>query len=242
MDLFGPEIFGSEMLNLWLTDDSAIQGSTTHPVLTHKLPTFGFGELYSEVVGYIPQADQGSIYSNACAVLQSFHFVGSFSHTNFDDSGIDISVDVEVNGQGMLVQYNKIQAKDGLPPDVASLLALLRRNLPASYSGLFDYLHVVRLPALSADQANRYRQCQLHHEWMKVGDVPIVYGLLRSQKAYWKAQKKFFPNADLYWPGGCSITDESPKSKKVLYCEACRKAEAEWQKKHSKKTKQATSK
>jgi len=236
------DFFSPEMLDLWLTDDGAIRGSSTHPVLTRKLPKGGFGGLGSEVIGYAPKVDQGAIYSSACAVLQSFRFVDSFSRTNFDDSGIDISIELQVNGRCMSVKYDKVQAKEGLPPAVASLLALLRRNLPACYSGFFDYLHVSRLHALTGEEANQYRQCQLHHEWMRVGDVSIAYGLLCPQKAYADARRKLFPNAHSYSAGGDVVTPESPKIEKVLYCPSCRQAEAKWQEKYDKKSKRATPK
>jgi hypothetical protein len=232
------QLFGPDMLDLWLTDDGEIRGSSTHPVLTHKLSE-GFIVRDSSAIAYVPQADQRTIYSNVCAVLHSFHFVNSFSRTNFDDSGIDITVDVEVNGQGMSVKYDKVQAKDGLPREVASLLAVLRRSLPSTYSGLFDYLHVSKLPALSDEVANKYRQCQLHREWMTIGDVSIAYGFPIIDKAYSKAEKKLFPHANLYSAGGCVVSPDSPKTEKVLYCSSCRKAEAEWQEKHSKKPKQS---
>ena len=236
------DFFGPELLNLWLTDDGAIRGSSTHPVLTRRLPKGGFGGLGSEVIGYVPQVDQGAIYSNACAVLQSFRFVNSFSHTNFDDSGIDISIDLEINGRCMTVKYDKVKAKDGLPPSVTSLLASLRRSLPSSYNGFLDYLHVSRLPALIGESAHRYQQCQLHHEWMRVGDVSIAYGLICFEKEYTDAHKQLFPNAHSYSAGGCVVMSESPKTEKVLYCPSCRKAEAEWQEKHGKKSKQGTPK
>ncbi len=72
---------------------------------------------------------------------------------------------------------------------------------------------------------------------MRVGDVSIAYGLLCPEKAYSEARKKLFPNAHLYLAGGCVVTPGSPKTEKVLYCPSCRKAEAEWQEKHGKKSK-----
>ena len=224
-----------EMLSLWLSEDFEIRGSNSHPVLTRKLPEHGFGGPTFEALGYVRMVDQSTIYSNACRVLQSFRYTDTFIHTNNDASGIDISIDVEINGRSMSAKYDKLHAKDNLPADVAALLALLRRSLPPSYESLFDYLRVAKLPSLTGDLASQYRRCQLHNEWMKIGDVSIVYGLLCTDETYSKAREQHFPNAHTYSSGGCVVTPNSPKGEKSLYCESCRKAESEWRKKHEKK-------
>jgi hypothetical protein len=167
----------------------------------------------------------------ANAALNSHAFI----HTNSEASGIDISFHLEINGRSMWVKYDKLQAKDDLPAGVNSLFALLRRSLPASYGGLFDYLRVSRLPPLPGDVAGHYRQCQVHHEWMKVADVYIAYGFHAPEEAHLDARKKLFPHANMYSAlGGCLVTPGSPTTEKTLYCESCRKAEAEWQKKNGK--------
>lgn len=231
------EFLSFEPLYLGLSD-GAISGPTTHPVLTGKLSEAGMGGLETTDIGYVPQLDQAAIYAITGEVLRSFHFVDTFSRTNFDASGIDISIDLEINGRSLAVNYNKLQAKDGLPPNVDKLLGLLRRSLPASYSNFFNYLKVPQLPALTGQESTQYRQCELHHEWMVVGDVSIAYGLLIHDKAYSKAHQKYFPNAHLYSAGGCVVTPRSPQQEKTLYCPSCRKAEAEWQAKYGKKPKQ----
>jgi hypothetical protein len=164
--------------------------------------------------------------------LRAFQFTNAFPHTNFDAPGIDLSIDLQVNGRSLSIQYDKLQAPEDLPPGVGSLLALLRRNLPASYSRFFDYLRVPTLPPLTGEDATRYRQCALHHEWMKVDEVRVAYGLSCPTKAYSEAHKKLFPNACLYSNGGCVVTPNGSKTTKVRYCDSCRQAAAEWQKKH----------
>ncbi len=229
----------SEMLSLWLSD-GAISGSTTHPLLTGKRSEEFLGGMDMAAIGYVPQLDLPAIYATTGEALRAFHFVDTFSHTNWNDSGIDIAIDLEINGRSLAITYNKLQAKDGLPPQVGALLGLMRRSLPACYSNFFNYLKVPQLPALTGQESTQYRQCELHHEWMVAGDVSIAYGLLIHDKAYSKAHQKLFPNAHLYSAGGCVVMAGSPKQEKALYCPSCRKAEAEWQAKHTKKPKQGS--
>ena len=223
------------MLFLWLSDDCEIRGHSSHPVLRRKLSEDGSERLGFEAIGYVPQVDQRAVYSNACRVLDSFRYANSFAHTNYDASGIDISIDLEINGRSMSVKYDKLQAKDAPPDDIASLLALLRRNLSSAYGGLFDRLHVTKLPPLTGDSADHYRRCQLHNEWMKVGDASIVYGLPSVDQAYSHAENQCFPNANIHSFSGCMSEPDGPKGEKCLYCESCRKAESDWRKKSEKK-------
>ena len=131
----------------------------------------------------------------------------------------------------MQVKYDNFKTESILPSEVAPVLALLRRSLPPSYRKLFDYLHVATLPPLPENQAGLYKKCEMHDEWMMVADIPISYGLPRFDENYMKAEKQLFPNANLRRLGGCVVSENSPRTTKGLYCESCRKAEAEWREK-----------
>ena len=226
-----PECVMPESLNLWMLGDAAIRGSSFHPVVTHRTGKNGFGSFGSEALSFVPQSDQAGIYSNACRVLRAFSYAESFAFTNYDASGIDLTVDLQVNGRSLSVKYDKLQRNQILPGGVADLLALMRRNLPPSYDRLFDSLLVPRLPPLEGKEASQYLKCELHNEWMKIGDIPIVYGLLMRDEASQKAEKQIFPNANTSTAGGCVSSPDSPKEEKTLYCETCRHSQKAWLKK-----------
>jgi len=235
------EFVPSESLFLWLYDGCRIDGPSSHPALTgtwskNRISIFG-----SQTLGFLSQADQALAYSNACAVMKSFSFANSFKHTNYDDSGVDISISMEINGRSMSVSFKKLQQNEDLPAGVGPLLAIMRRNLPSSYSRLFDDLRVPVLPPLPANVAARIRLCELHHEWMKLGTVKIAYGLIEGNEAFSQAQKRLFPNSHSFTLGGCVVSPESPKENTVLYCESCRKAEADWNAQRETKTSKPSS-
>lgn len=215
-------------------DDNALHGSSTHPVFIGKLTQRGLGEFGVETLAFIPQADLSSIYSNAFRVLQSFDFSDKVAFTNFNDPGIDMHIDMRINGRSWSVKYEKLQAKDALPENVAALLALLRRNLPPYSDRLFDFMRVEKLSPLSGEIARQYRKCVLHGEWLKVGEARILYGLLMGGEESRKAREIHFPNACTYIGGGCVSTATSPEKDMVLFCESCRKVQKEWIEKNKK--------
>ena len=72
--------------------------------------------------------------------------------------------------------------------------------------------------------------CKVHRETMREDTVPIVYGLMNSDGAAFKARERLFPNANLSVSGGCLV--ESARFAKVLYCAKCRSAAADWKKRN----------
>jgi hypothetical protein len=75
--------------------------------------------------------------------------------------------------------------------------------------------------------------CELHGEELQLDVVPIQYGLIRFDEAYYKVLQTEFPHSTKYYLGGCVV--EEAKKAEVLYCSECRKAESLWQKEHRKK-------
>jgi hypothetical protein len=70
------------------------------------------------------------------------------------------------------------------------------------------------------------RSCELHGFVFEKDKVPISYGLLGVGDP--EAARAQFPNSNSWVPGGCFISDDSPKYAEVLYCRACRAAEERW--------------
>ena len=229
------QLFNPDTLFLWFSGDCEIRGSTSHPVLARKLQKDGFGAMRFEAIGFVPEIDQSVIYSNAFAAIESFAFTQSFAHTNYNASGVDISINMEVNGRSISIKYDRWQESDALPSGVADLFTFIRRHLPSNYNGLFDYLRVPKLTPLTGDAANHYRRCEVHDEWMKVGDSTIIYGMPCYDKAWSEARRRLFPRASTYSSGGGVVSQGRPKNAKTIYCESCRKAGAEWRKKNKKK-------
>ena len=69
--------------------------------------------------------------------------------------------------------------------------------------------------------------CDVHGERLHPDTVPVRYGLIIPSENYREASKDF-PNANTWSPGGCCSFPGAPRTEKVLYCKACRKAKAEW--------------
>jgi hypothetical protein len=224
------EFFNFGLFMISVSDDFSIEGPSAHPVLTHKISKGRYGAHDLSTLGFVPLSDHSAIYSNSCKALKAFRFADAPTNTDYDAPGIKITAKLEINGTSFSAEYPRLQKQVHLPEDLVPLLSLLRRNLPASYDRLLDYMRVPKLPPLSGDSANQIRKCQLHNEWMKVGDVPKIYGLISAPKSYPQVQKTLFPNAESCSFGGCCSSPDSPKSEKVLYCESCRKAANEWEK------------
>jgi hypothetical protein len=201
-------------------------------VLTGKLPGSNAANhemvLGAGAIAYLPIADQKLVYENALETIRDFTFTDDFRHRAFDASGIDVELRLEINGRASSARFEKIQPADGLPKSVIQALAALRRNLPAEYTRLFDFLRVPKWDKLPENAAGRHAKCTVHDQWMAVDEVPIIYGLPSSRENYWKAAQALFPNAYNYLGGGCVTTPASPRSAKTLYCPQCRSAEKAW--------------
>lgn len=82
--------------------------------------------------------------------------------------------------------------------------------------------------------------CPVHKTRLRKDTVEIVYGLVGFKPGYEDAEKKLFPKSNLEAFGGCVIETEincdgtevqsSPKYAEVLFCPACRRAQARWSK------------
>jgi len=72
--------------------------------------------------------------------------------------------------------------------------------------------------------------CEVHGEQLLEDTVPIVYGLLAFPPGYIGASMAEFPWSNEWVGGGCIVGDE--EAMQVLYCPACRAAEARWRKEH----------
>lgn len=217
-------------LNFSLDAKGALQAPRKHPVITGTVPNGSeriseFG-LRDEPVTYVPLKDQKAVYDLAVEGVRSFAFTNA-PKPRPDASGVDLDVRLEVNGRTLEVRYQKL-SPDGCPEPVLSLLAILRRHLPADYNRLFDFLKVPKLEALSAEEAQKFAQCSLHKETMKTNEVRVYYGLPDVSNPYWKVRGVEFPNANSSVHAGCVSTPESPDVRQVLFCEKCRKAEEAW--------------
>ena len=85
--------------------------------------------------------------------------------------------------------------------------------------------------------------CKVHHVRLQRDTVEITYGLVGYKEGYIKAQERLFPNANIHGYGGCVLEtavdpcsgkeiQTSPKFSAVLYCSACRRAQARWSRAH----------
>jgi hypothetical protein len=75
--------------------------------------------------------------------------------------------------------------------------------------------------------------CKVHGEELQLDVVPIRWGLIRFDEAYYKVWETEFPHSNRSYLGGC-VVEEVTKAE-VLYCSKCRKAESLWQKEHGMK-------
>jgi len=141
---------------------------------------------------------------------------------------------MRVDGRSATIEYMNWHETDHLPMGLSSLLAIFRKNLPRSFDETFDYLKVPRLPPVLGTSAQQYRMCEIHDEWMKVEDIPIVYGCRLPTDAYAEAKRELFPNARRDYSGGLTERRDFPRTMRALYCESCRSAEDSWRKRTTK--------
>jgi hypothetical protein len=223
------DFFSVDWLPFWLQSKGALHASIHHPVITGDLADDIFDDYISRgPVVFVPLEDQKLIYAHSFKAAESFDFANNFVHSDPDASGVDVKLELEVNGRSIALAYQKIQPDEKLPPHILMVLASIRRNLPSEYDRLFDFLKVPKLLPLPSDQVQKYAKCRLHDEWMKVGDVPFIYGLLARIEDYDEAEAKLFPNANRFTWGGCVVHQDSPKKVKRLFCSSCRAAEKKW--------------
>ena len=84
--------------------------------------------------------------------------------------------------------------------------------------------HIKRL---SEEEKSRVTVCELHHEQLKIGVVPIEYGLIIVPD---DSPKNLFPNSRTIYFGGCVST--CYEKAEVLFCPVCRELEYQWNKEH----------
>lgn len=72
--------------------------------------------------------------------------------------------------------------------------------------------------------------CPVHHVKMGVQRVPIAYGLLIAGPTSppFHVEKRDFPFARSYWPGGCIVDGASPRRALIYICTDCQRAEKKW--------------
>ena len=78
---------------------------------------------------------------------------------------------------------------------------------------------------LSATGCSSNKHCEVHGTGLQRDRVPIVRGPVDLNR--WEASKDF-PNAYSQVGGSCIVGWFPPRTAKVLYCNLCREAEAEW--------------
>jgi hypothetical protein len=226
------EFFHVEDVDFWLDSKGGLRAPRSHPVLTGKLPGNNRADRETIIGGgsiaHVPLKDQQSIYGFSLESVRSFHFLEEFKQPDYDASGVDLDLRLEINGRSFSIAYRKIQVQDGLPKPIMDILATLRRSLPSEYDRFFNLLSVSKLAALRPDEADKFAQCPVHSEWMKAAEVPISYGFPAPREKYWNAAPVLFPNARNYIHAGCVVTTGSPKSGQALYCASCRTAEKVW--------------
>lgn len=76
---------------------------------------------------------------------------------------------------------------------------------------------------LSDEEKSRAGVCELHRERLKVGIVPIEYGLILVSD---DDPGRVFPNSKFVYYGGC-VAGCHEKAE-VLFCPTCRKLESKW--------------
>lgn len=89
---------------------------------------------------------------------------------------------------------------------------------------------------------SKEKHCPVHGSLLLRDRVEIAYGLIGLKPGYAEAEKRLFPEANLEVLGGCVVETQincdgtqlqtSPKYAEVLYCPACRRAQARWLKTH----------
>ena len=187
------------------------------------------------ITSFVTMSDQHALFTNACNLVKSYQGVtSSVDLPSIDEDGEPIlSFTVTIDGDARYFRYKPSDRENGSACHVHHLMALLRRNLPSSFDILFNHIHIEKLPTLPDGKADQYGRCDVHNEWLKLGTVPVTYGLEISNDNYVKAQAKSFPRANTTLSGGCVVHPGRRTKSMTLYCESCRWAEAKWSKKNT---------
>jgi hypothetical protein len=232
------EFIPVDSLSFWLNSDTLLDpdasllASRSNPVITGVWDEDAFEDfLDAGPIAFVPVHDQKLIYEYAFQAVEAFEFAHSFAHTDFEASGIDVSLELEVNGRTITLAYQKIQADEKLPENILMVLASIGRNLPSEYDRLFEFLKVPKLPPLPPEQAQKYAKCKLHDEWMKLDEVPVIYGYGGYSTEY----EKLFPGANTFIWAGCMGPADANVTSKTLFCSSCRAAEKKWVKEYKSK-------
>jgi hypothetical protein len=72
--------------------------------------------------------------------------------------------------------------------------------------------------------------CTIHHIQMQKKRVPIYFGLLVFEDAYYSAELAHFPNAQEHVNGGCEVDSCSPEAGtfKIRLSQKCKRAQRQW--------------
>ena len=74
--------------------------------------------------------------------------------------------------------------------------------------------------------------CPVHGENLLVGNVEIVYGLIREDDVERQASQ-LFPFARKYLFGGCCTGGDEPQFGQIKFCPMCREEKPKWMAKES---------
>ena len=90
--------------------------------------------------------------------------------------------------------------------------------------------------ARGAIKAQQTGICNLHQVRMQKRRVPVHYGLVVTDDAYYLAQLCYFPNAREYVNGGCDIPSLDVQKERAwrYVCPACKRAQKQWALAHPK--------
>ncbi|HWS54299.1 MAG TPA: TonB family protein [Pyrinomonadaceae bacterium] len=163
----------------------------------------------------------------------------------------EVVVEVEINADGSVASAKGVGGHPLLRraaesaasrwrfrPDVRATSARLtfefRWEAPGDEAAAPSPYHVVVVPPKPPDTEDRVppdaegRSCEVHGFKLERDKVRIAYGLPVLDPVGAEASGRLFPHANSWAGGGCVVTDDSPKFAEVLYCRACRAAEASW--------------
>ena len=229
--LFKERFFSPQSFSFFVLRNGTEIIADTGSYNPHISKQFGFHPITS----FITVSDQQALFTNACNLVKSSQCVtSSIDVPAIEKTSLPIfSVHITIDGDDGYLRCKPSDHKTGSSCQVCHLIALLRRNLPSSFDTLFDYLHIEKLPPLADGKSNQFGSCSVHNESLKVGSVPVAYGLIMASAIYLKAQSRLFPNASTTISGGCVIHPGRQTESMTLYCESCRRTEAKWRKENT---------
>ena len=227
-DVFKERFFVSQHFSIFVADGRII--ASTGSYNPHLSKQFGPWKIFS----FISTNDQHALFTNICNLVKSGQGVTSSDDLpDYYDAGDPaFTIGVQIDGDDRYFRC-KLSGKESVSScQVRHVMALLRRNLPASFEKLFEYLHVAKLPPLDL-KSDPFGRCDVHKEGLKTGSVPVSYGFIIQNDTYLKAESKLFPHANTTAPGGCVISPGNETSRMTLYCGSCREAKKRWMKENT---------